>query len=76
VTGWSLGFQLVFEFEDPPSCKSMAPTPYADVSVSRKNGFVKLGWCNTSLSIMACYSVSNATCSSFFHCQGVVRCVS
>ncbi len=26
-----------------PSCESMAPTPYADVSVWRKNGLLKLG---------------------------------
>jgi hypothetical protein len=34
---------VVFELKDPPSCESMAPMPYADVSVSRKNSFVKSG---------------------------------
>jgi hypothetical protein len=37
----------------PPFCESMALTPYADASVSRKNGLVKSGCYNTGLSIMA-----------------------
>jgi hypothetical protein len=76
MTGWCLGFQVVFELEDPPSCESMAPTPYADASVSRKNGFVKSGRRSTGLSIIALQSVSNAVCSSVCHDQGVIRCVS
>ena len=60
----------------PPFCESMALTPYADASVSRKNGLVKSGCCNTGLSIMALRSVSNTFCSSYFQDHGVVRCVS
>jgi hypothetical protein len=54
----------------------MAPTPYADASVSRKNGLVKSGCHSTGLSIMALRSVSNAVCSSCCQDQGAVRCVS
>jgi hypothetical protein len=66
----------VFELLDPPSCESMGPMPYADVSVRRKNGLVKSGCQSTGLSTMAFRSVSNAVHSSWFHDQGVVRCVS
>jgi hypothetical protein len=54
----------------------MAPTPYADASVSRKDGLVKSGCHNTGLSVMALRSVSNAVCSSCCQDQGVVRCIS
>ena len=60
----------------PPSYESMAPTPCADASVSRKNGLVKFSCHNTGLSVMALWSVSNAACSSYCHDHGVVRCVS
>ena len=66
----------MFGVEDPPSCESMAPTPYAEASVSKKNGFVKSGCRRTGLLIMACRSVSNAVCSSSFQRQVDVRCVS
>jgi hypothetical protein len=44
---------VVFGVSDPPSCESIAPTPYAEVSVSKKNGFVKSGCHKTGLLIMA-----------------------
>jgi hypothetical protein len=50
--------------------------PYADASVSEKKGLVKSGCQSTGLSVMAFCNVLNAVCSSYFHDQGVVRCVS
>jgi hypothetical protein len=47
--------------------------PYADVSVSIKNGLVKSNCWRTSLLIMAVCSVLNAVCSSQFHNQGACR---
>jgi hypothetical protein len=64
VTGCNLGFQVVFWLRDPPSYGNMAPTPYADASVSRKNGLVKSGCRSTGLLIIAFRSVSNAVYSS------------
>ena len=77
MTGWSLGFLLPeVEEVDPPSCESMALTPYADASVSRKKGFVKSGCRNTGLSIIAFRSVSNASCLFPSQVHGVDRWVS
>jgi hypothetical protein len=76
VTGCNLGFRVVLQSVIPPSCKSMASMPYAEASVSRKNSLVKSSCHNTSLSVMALQSVSNAACSSCCQDQGVVRCVS
>jgi hypothetical protein len=58
VTGCSLGFWVVFEPLDPPSYESMAPMPYANASMRRKNGFVKSGCWSTGLLTMAFCSVS------------------
>ena len=63
----------MFGFVDPPSCESMAPTPYADASVSRKNGLAKSGCHSTGLSIIAFRNVSNAVCSLSPQVQGVVK---
>jgi hypothetical protein len=45
--------------------------PYADVSISRKNGLVKSGCRSTGMSVMALRSISNAVCLSVCQDQGV-----
>jgi hypothetical protein len=50
--------------------------PYAEASVSRKNGLVKSGCHSTGLLTMAFHSVSNAACSPSPQVHGVVRCIS
>jgi hypothetical protein len=66
---------VVFGALDPPSCESMAPMPYADMSVRRMNGLVKSGCHSTGLLTILFCNVSNAICSFLVHDQGVVRCV-
>ena len=46
--GWRHGFDG-FDVLGSPSCKSMAPTPYADVSVCTVNFLVELGCLRTGL---------------------------
>jgi hypothetical protein len=59
----------------PPSCESMAPTPYADASVNTAKGLVKLGCLRTGYWHIKSRSFSKACCCSSFQCQGVMLCV-
>jgi len=57
--GWRRGFEGFWGLISP-SCKSMAPTPYADASVWTMKGLSYCGWVSTGFEHINLFNVSKA----------------
>ena len=68
--GWRCGFEGFWGLISP-SCKSMAPTPYADASVWTMKGLLYCGWVNTGFEHISFFNVSNAVVCASVQTHGI-----